>query len=221
MRSEGAFTIVELRPSVSAAARRNQMELQADENMVDMLKMLRLDTGLGSASKSISQIDKAVNSLGGLHAEDSPPAGTVSGRSKMNHTTAALMAHAFSLLAVSKETEAEAVQALAKASEQQIEMQAIADNVSVRAQRCAEEAKRFMDEERTARLDSRGVDGLREESAEDRAKRKERTKKRFKLLKQATSVIGLGAGQVMQEQAAERLKAAKKASQENSMTGFP
>ena len=70
IRQEGAFSVVELRPSISSGAQRNQMEMQADERMSDMLKMICSDP---SHLESISaQVDEA---LGRTTAE---PSGGVS-----------------------------------------------------------------------------------------------------------------------------------------------
>ena len=226
IRTEGAFSVVELRPSISAGANKNLMELQADERLADMLRLIRKDT-LGSVSlseKAISRLDAGVIDMGGLSVDSTPQMDNVIGRAQANHTTAALMAQAMALLADHARTEAEEIIAHSAEATDSIELQALKTRREIFAACVETNAAMLAEQQVKAQKDIRGVHGLRQESATDRLKRQERTQARFRLVKRATQVISLTGGgphKELETAAAERLEAAKQNRFKDARAGFP
>jgi len=176
IRTEGAFIVVELRPATSFAARTTQMEVHCDEQLQAMLHMLRMDT----LRSVVDRIDDGVKAMGGRPADLFPSLENMRGRAEAHHTTAALMANAYSELAALVAPEVDAAERLATSDkEKQIELKAAAESVRRRAKHAAEGEKRFRAAEAVAAEEKAAIDRLRAYSPGERLSSTKKARSRW------------------------------------------
>ena len=181
IRCEGAFQVVELRPSTSSMAKWSEMELFAEERMAGILKMLRRNPD------SLAKIDGAVVSSGGL-AADAPAPDSQLGRAKAYCTTIATLAKTFTELEQSYAQDAveaeERAQEAEMANSTDLEPRAFADRAKAMSRAAAIELKRYSNSLTTAQMDRDGVETLvsapKEVDPEEITARSERARARWK-----------------------------------------
>ena len=196
VRAEGAFQIIELRPSTSGAAKASEMELLADEKICGMLQMLRKDPSL------LDSMEQAIISKGVQPDQLAASEPTIQ-RSREYRTSMAVMSQAATELAEAYAKEADRAELLADSNPDGSDLtpRAIADHATSRSRRFAGEVMRYMGLESDAVKDVQGVERLFQYSSPERRERKEKTKARWgKIQKEADDTrVSLSAISVMRK----------------------
>ena len=229
VRTEGAVTVVELRPTISSGLRRDEVQLQAEQYLAAMLNMFRAapDAILGAIDDE--RIDDEVNAAPpaapkrsstasvvpvdvGRTSSQAHPLSTISGRAAANHATVTLLSRTFTALDEATKSEAEMISAAAAGlgPDADLDLVALAQGAALCERRVTAEACRFQEDERTAQRDRRAVDALRDESAQVRLRRREMAQARFKKIKSATNAMSFSTIAVLEQQAKDKIAAARK-----------
>ena len=180
IRTEGAFYVVELRPSMSPVAQRNAIELQSDVRLANVLQRLRVDTSGGLMDK----IDVAVSlAIGPSRPSDSSNVAIDNAKAAL--TRAVIMAHTAGEVATAAADEAEAAAARCEDAEAamgagQAEYKAMADEAKVQSQRAKADARRLQSVAQFCKRESRAVDEALRYSASQLRERKKMAAKRWK-----------------------------------------
>lgn len=215
IRCEGAFQVVELRPSTSSAAKWSEMELFSDERLGGILTMLRRDTNC------LARIDAAVRSRGGLPADAPQPEAQLH-RAQAYRTRASLVTIACEELVDSCFLDSmhadEQAQIADITNSTDIEPRAVANAAKAKLNTAKMETQRHQDTERKAAEDGISLEQLlkpqkEEPSSEERFERVEKAKARWQpTIKEAQS-----GGNVM----ALMARARKQQRENQARMGFP
>lgn len=165
IRSDGAYSVVELRPAVSSASRVDETRLLSDERLIGVLNMLR--SGRGRQWASTALFGGRLPPLSSQEQRDDEAReaaddgiDTVLERAQMSHANQAIMRQVTHELQLSAEAMARRASTRARASDHDSLMGAMAANAQKRALMAAAEARRSESLEATAVRDLDGTETM-------------------------------------------------------------